>query len=183
MREFSAGLLLAWAALRLPNGAMTFRHRADRISAVARRHSRAAPALAAAQRRPASIVPRSERYHRPLPLCWSAACCGLFFAATDGFRRRINGETPTESQRVAESVTQQIRVEDKFALATAKIHWQAVKGQMLPLLFEPAVLTHVNLSHARAQAGASPPPVRDARNNCSRSKAARSTSRCNINCR
>ena len=43
-----------------------------------------------------------------------------------------------------ESVTQQIRVEDNFALATAKIHWQADKGQTLPLLFEPAVLTHVN---------------------------------------
>ena len=43
-----------------------------------------------------------------------------------------------------ESVTQQIRVEDSFALATAKIHWQADRGEMLPLLFEPAVLTHVN---------------------------------------
>ncbi len=45
---------------------------------------------------------------------------------------------------LAESVTQTVRVEDKFALATAKIHWQAVKGQMLPLLFEPAVLTHIS---------------------------------------
>ena len=29
-------------------------------------------------------------------------------------------------------------------LATAKIHWQAERGEALPLLFEPAVLTHVN---------------------------------------
>src|SRR5207237_6264896 len=42
---------------------------------------------------------------------------------------------------VAETVTQTVRVEEAFALATAKIHWQAVKGQRLPLLFEPAVLT------------------------------------------
>ena len=38
-------------------------------------------------------------------------------------------------------MTQEIRVEEAFALATAKVHWQAVKGQRLPLLFEPAVLT------------------------------------------
>jgi hypothetical protein len=44
---------------------------------------------------------------------------------------------------LAESVTQQIRIEDQFALATAKIRWQAEKGQTLPLLFEPAVMTHI----------------------------------------
>jgi hypothetical protein len=42
-----------------------------------------------------------------------------------------------------DSVTQNIRIEDKFALATANIRWQATKGQVLPLLSEPAVLTHV----------------------------------------
>jgi hypothetical protein len=44
---------------------------------------------------------------------------------------------------LAESITQQIRVEEKFALGTAKVRWHAVKGQMLPVLFEPAVLTRV----------------------------------------
>ena len=34
-------------------------------------------------------------------------------------------------------------MEDKLALATAKIRWQALKGQALPLLSEPAVMTHV----------------------------------------
>ena len=29
-------------------------------------------------------------------------------------------------------------------MATAKIHWQAEKGQVLPLLYNPAVLTHIN---------------------------------------
>jgi hypothetical protein len=43
-----------------------------------------------------------------------------------------------------ESVTQAIRIEDGFATGTAKIRWHADKGEMLPLLFEPAVLTHVN---------------------------------------
>ena len=50
----------------------------------------------------------------------------------------------TKDMPFAESVTQQIRVEEKFAVATAKIKWEAEKGQALSLLFEPAVLTHVN---------------------------------------
>jgi hypothetical protein len=45
---------------------------------------------------------------------------------------------------LAESITQQIRVEEDFALATAKVRWQATRGQVLPLLFEPAVLTRIN---------------------------------------
>ena len=36
-----------------------------------------------------------------------------------------------------------LMAEEKFALATAKIRWRAVKGQRLPLLFDPAVLTQV----------------------------------------
>src|SRR6185295_14055104 len=38
------------------------------------------------------------------------------------------------------------RIEEKFALATAKIRWVAVKGQTLPLLVEPAVMTQLNYS-------------------------------------
>jgi hypothetical protein len=50
----------------------------------------------------------------------------------------------TPSTPLADSITQQIRVEENFALATAKVRWQATKGQVLPLLFEPAVLTRIN---------------------------------------
>jgi hypothetical protein len=45
---------------------------------------------------------------------------------------------------LAESVSQQTRVEEKFALSTAKLRWQAVKGQTLPVLLDPAVLTRIN---------------------------------------
>lgn len=44
---------------------------------------------------------------------------------------------------VADSIRQEIRIEDKFALATARIRWHAQKGDRLPLLAEPAVLTHL----------------------------------------
>lgn len=50
---------------------------------------------------------------------------------------------PVEQPPIAESVAHDVRIEEKFALATAKIHWQAEKGQRLPLLFAPAVLTQV----------------------------------------
>jgi len=42
---------------------------------------------------------------------------------------------------VPEFVSQQVRIENEFALVTAKIRWQAEKGAILPLLVEPAVLT------------------------------------------
>ena len=71
-----------------------------------------------------------------------------------------------EPAMLPDSVTQTIRVEDTFALATAKIHWQAVRGQVLPLLAEPAVLTHVTYPGRSA---------RDTRNNWSRGPMARST--------
>jgi hypothetical protein len=51
---------------------------------------------------------------------------------------------PAKDAPMAESVTQDIRIEDKFALATAAIRWQAEKGDMLPLLFEPTVLTRLD---------------------------------------
>ena len=44
---------------------------------------------------------------------------------------------------MADSVQQQVRVEDKFAFAMARIHWNATKGQSLPILIEPAVLTRI----------------------------------------
>jgi len=43
----------------------------------------------------------------------------------------------------AESVLQKIRIEDKFALGTATMRWQAEKDQALPLLCPPAVLVGI----------------------------------------
>src|SRR5262249_2309181 len=55
---------------------------------------------------------------------------------------------PPDSQcitsTVPDLVLQEIRIEDKFALASAKIHWVAEKKDTLPLLFDPAVLTGIS---------------------------------------
>jgi hypothetical protein len=45
---------------------------------------------------------------------------------------------------VPDLVIQEIRIEDKFALASAKIRWNAEKRETLPLLFDPAVLTGIS---------------------------------------
>jgi hypothetical protein len=50
----------------------------------------------------------------------------------------------TISPTVPELVSQEIRAEDKFAFATAKIRWAAERGQVLPFLFDPAVLTRIS---------------------------------------
>jgi hypothetical protein len=70
-------------------------------------------------------------------LCLAAGSTSA--ATAERITRPIQKETP-----LAESVTQQIRVEEKFALATAKVRWHATKDQLLPLLFEPAVLTRIS---------------------------------------
>src|SRR5262249_8535201 len=64
---------------------------------------------------------------------------------------------------LAESVSQNIRVEEKFALATAKIHWEADKGSVLPLLYEPAVFTKGKYPTAELVLEQSPPGARRAR--------------------
>ncbi len=68
----------------------------------------------------------------------------VLFAAADSSAIRIPSRSRRELEpAMAESVTQQLRVEDKFAFATAKIRWNATKGQSLPILLEPAVLTRI----------------------------------------
>ena len=52
----------------------------------------------------------------------------------------------TNASAVPEVVSQEIRVEDRFVFATAKIKWTAERDQALPFLFDPAVLTRINYS-------------------------------------
>ncbi len=56
------------------------------------------------------------------------------------------GDTPDckSALPLAESVTQDLRIEGQFALGTANIRWHAEKGDVLPLLFEPTVLTRLD---------------------------------------
>jgi len=124
---------LAWAALRLPNGVPWF---LSALMAFLLIH-----VLLPALRRLWSLPPKSlESPGRGAPalaailvgsLAWLGAGCGTVRAAK------------TAGLPSLETVSQQIRVEDRFALGTVKLRWRAEKGQTLPVLFEPAVLTRI----------------------------------------
>jgi hypothetical protein len=135
--------LLAWAALRFPNGAPAFfwillaflvlRVLIPALRQLSRlpRKPAAAPAAPSSGAAPATLALLAASVY------WMSCGHGLVLGA----------DTKTNSApapSIPDSVTQTIRVEDKLALATAKIRWQALRGQALPLLSEPAVLTHVN---------------------------------------
>jgi hypothetical protein len=128
-------LLLAWAALRCPNGAFGF---LAVLAAFFVLHL-AVPALRRLWRTPRKPDPATPTGGGLTP---ATAAVLIAMLAHTAFAQDAAPAASKESP-VAETVTQQIRVEEKFALATARIHWQAVKGQQLPILFEPAVLTKV----------------------------------------
>ena len=77
----------------------------------------------------------------------TTAHAGTPSPAIQAAQNSINGE-PSSSERstpsgTAESVVQNIRIEDQFALATAKIRWEAKRGDVLPLLQGDAVMTRL----------------------------------------
>lgn len=127
-----AWILLAWAALRWPNGAPAFLA----VVAAFLLFKVVIPSLKQLWRVPAKpktdFLPPSTAVPPPT----AAMLVGLCLLGGV-----MNGHA---SNALPESVTQQIRVEDGFATATAKIQWQADRGRALPLLFKPAVLTHVS---------------------------------------
>ena len=147
LQKFAASIggwtLLAWAALRTPNGAPAFFWILPAFLAwcvlipALRQLSRLPRKPAAAPTEPTAPSGGAA----PATLALLAVCIYGF-----GHGLALGAESPKSSApapAIPDSVTQTIRVEDKLALATAKIRWQALKGQSLPLLSGPAVLTHV----------------------------------------
>ena len=137
--------LLAWAALRCQNGAGMF---LAVIAAFFAWHL-AVPALLRFWR-----APRAPKPVMPPAGGAAAATALLLFALfVHGVSAQDAAPLLPKASPVAETVIQQVRVEEKFVFATAKVHWQAVKGQRLPLLFEPAVLHEDQLSGRSAETG------------------------------
>jgi hypothetical protein len=126
--------MLAWAALRFPNGAPLFFW----VLFVFLARRAVLPILTQLRHLPTAAP-------APAPGSGGAAPATLALFAGGLFWLGCGAATTHAAQPPAmpDSVTQNIRIEDKFALATANIRWQATKGQVLPLLSEPAVLTHV----------------------------------------
>jgi hypothetical protein len=117
--------LLAWAALRIPNGVLIFFWV---VLAFLLLHGGV------------PVWRRIRRWSRaPMPATAAlVAAAALWLSCGTAIGRGAEGPV------LPDSVTQTIRVEDKFVLGTANIHWQAVQGQSLPLLSSNAVLTRVS---------------------------------------
>ena len=135
--------LLAWAALGAPNGALVFL--AILIAFLLAQVI--LPALYGLGRLPLKPRPAAPgQAGAAAPAATVLLLLGMLGYALCGTARAASspagrGTATALQPAVAESVVQDIRVEDKFASATAKIQWRAEKGQVLPLLFQPAVLT------------------------------------------
>ncbi len=156
-------LLLAWATLRSPNGAGAF----GLVIMAFLLWQIAIPALRRLWRAPRqpTPAPAAKPKHGPAPAA-AAFLIGLICLGIGGEGCATNNsQKPTAKNNDsirAESVIQDIRIEDKFALATAKIRWQAVSGETLPLLYSPAVMTRAEFptnSLKLVQAGSSERPA------------------------
>ncbi len=135
--------LLAWAALRCSNGAPVF----VAIIVLYLLFHAVVPLLLRARQLPRRPSPETEPEGGTatatatvlflLGLAWlNSGCAGLGQSG--------RAAVATNEIAVADSVFQDIRVEDKFAVSTLKVHSSAAKGQRLPLVFEPAVLTQLS---------------------------------------
>ncbi|HEY3900482.1 MAG TPA: hypothetical protein VGM54_17875 [Chthoniobacter sp.] len=129
-------ILLAWAALRCPNGVTAF-------LVILEAYFVCHLAVPAVRR-----LWRTPRLAKPAPSPGGGAAAAtasvLFALFVHGVSAAEDTSTlPAKETPIAETVSQQIRVEENYAFATATIHWQAVKDERLPLLFDPAVLTKV----------------------------------------
>ncbi len=144
--------LLAWAALRMPNGAQVF---LGIIAAFLVVHG-VVPALRRLWILPRPAASGAEAAGAsgaaPAVTAWligGLVClmCGNGNAAEKDSSRsasRVNAIQREPEQLIAQRIVQEVRIDEGFALATAKIHWEAEKGKSLPLLFEPAVLVRAS---------------------------------------
>jgi hypothetical protein len=162
--------LLAWMTLRWPNGVPAFcivlgAFVALHVVLPALRKLWSLPGKPGTETGTVSAVPTTVVLLALAQLCVHRAPAVSADAAnahadSTAETRRTQREDRTPA--LAESITQQIRVEEDFALVTAKVRWQATKGQVLPLLFEPAVLTRINYPSNALKLVQSPAGVRRA---------------------
>jgi len=133
-------MLLFWAALRWPNGVPAFLTVSIAFAFVY--------LVVPAARRLWQLPRRPEPTPPPdnvAPAVASFLIVGMLLLNADAFAASSTNKPRRElAAPIAELVQQRIRVEDKFAFATVHIRWNAIKGQSLPILIEPAVLTRIS---------------------------------------
>jgi hypothetical protein len=126
-------VLLAWAALRSPNGATWF----VLVMGAFVLLQVAIPALRQLWSLPAKPASASG----VAPAIATLLLIGMISTSCSTTSADSPPPAPETRWPVPESVSQQVRIEEDFALVTARIRWPAEKNAVLPLLAEPAVLT------------------------------------------
>jgi hypothetical protein len=161
-----AWAFLAWAALRLPNGAVVLAWLLVAFLLL----EAVVPAFRQLLRSSPSTQPSAAPLKGGAASAATALLIGLcILTASLASGQETPAREPSHSKRQAVSqqitpavlsveppdsqcvtsivpdlVIQEIRIEDKFALASARIRWDAEKRDTLPLLFDPAVLTGIS---------------------------------------
>lgn len=121
-------LMLAWVALRMNGGAGMFL------------------AIIAAFTLLHAVVPALRQLWqlatgtKPEPGGAASAATALALLASVS----LCGAEGLSEPACAESVVQDVRVEENFAFVTAKVRWRAAKGEALPLFVQSAVLTGIH---------------------------------------
>lgn len=130
-------ILCAWAALRWPNGAPVFLGLVVAFLILQIGVSALRSIWCAGRERPpgSSADPAAPATALVLALLWLAQ--GTSVNAQEVADAKSQGPV------LAESLTQEINVQEKFIRADATLHWNGRRGQLLPALFEPGVLTRV----------------------------------------
>ena len=128
--------LVSWAALRLPNGAPYFF-----LGTLAYTFFHIlVPGVLQWWQVPAKRGASGGTGPAVGAVALILSCLG----SLSGSAQTHTSEAPTtRTNALAESVIQNVRVEDDFVLGVVKVRWNATQGQSLPFLQQPAVLTRV----------------------------------------
>ncbi len=135
----AAWVMVFWATLRLANGATVFLGVAILFVLVQ------------------VLIPGLRRWSKVKPRPVAAAAPAVALLLIAGFLSGVPDAraqtSPPSAPRapLAESVTQQVRVQEDFVFAKAAIRWLARKGEVLPVLYPPGVLTRAELPAGAAR--------------------------------
>ncbi|MCX8107619.1 MAG: hypothetical protein N3G20_02320, partial [Verrucomicrobiae bacterium] len=125
--------LVFWGSLRLPDGGTAFFVVACLFVALQLLLPALKHWIAAAKRATA----KSKTTAGAAAATSSALLIGALLSGPNAF----SAEPAKATAPQAESILHQVRVEEGFVLGNAKINWQASKGQVLPLIHTPGVIT------------------------------------------
>jgi hypothetical protein len=147
--------ILAWTALHAPNGGVAFLILVLGFALI----NAIIPALIQLVRSRPEPEPSSKPISGAAPAAtalgigtliwisagsWSAANAQLQTISQPSVSQAFPARTERPVDSIAESVIQEARVEADFVFVKAALHWRADKGEALPILFEPGILTGIS---------------------------------------